>query len=125
MYSPRIYESQIPCLYHAARNLDVPMTQLSNAFVYYGLISGYYGMAASELLPRPNQVLPEGVHARMQIFNPSYNSIRDYMMGLPTIDTLNPYFQTMKQMSERKAALAPNRKPKPSNPSLEQRLKQP
>lgn len=125
MYSPRIYDSQIPCLYHAGRNLDVPMTQLANAFVYYGLISGYYGMKASELLPRPNQVLPEGVMPRMQIFNPSYNSIRDYMVGLPIDNTLNLYFQTMKQASDRKASRILKREPKPSSSSLEQRLNQP
>lgn len=125
MYSPRIYESQIPSLYHAGQNLGVPMTQLANAFVYYGLISGYYGMATSNLLPQPNQVLPSGVKPHMQIFHPHYNSTHDYMMGLPTIDTLNPYFQTMKQMSERKASQFLSREPKPSNSSLEQRLKQP
>ena len=125
MYSPRIYESQIPCLYHAGRHLDVPMTQLANAFVYYGLISGYYGVATSELLPQPNRVLPAGVTPRMQIFHPSYNSIRDYMVGLPIDNTLNLYFQTMKQTSDRKAALILKRKPKTSNSSLEQRLNQP
>jgi hypothetical protein len=98
MYSPKIYESQIPCLYHAAQNLEVPMTQLANAFVYYGLISGYYGQAASELLPQPNQVLPEGVFPRMKIFSPQYNSIRDYMMELPMVDTLNLYFQTISDL---------------------------
>jgi hypothetical protein len=61
MYSPRIYENQIPSLYHAAQNLDVPMTQLANSFVYYGLATGDYGTAASHLLPPPNKVLPEGV----------------------------------------------------------------
>ena len=125
MYSPRIYDSQIPCLYHAGRHLDVPMTQLANAFVYYGLISGYYGMRASELLPRPNRVLPEGVEPRMQIFNPSYNSIRDYMVGLPIDNTLNLYFQTMKQRSERNSSQVTNREAKPSHSSLEQRLNQP
>lgn len=125
MYSPRIYESQIPSLYHAGQNLGVPMTQLANAFVYYGLISGYYGMTASDLLPQPNQVLPDGAKPYMQIFHPHYHSVRDYMMGLPTIDALNPYFQTMKQMSSSKASLVLNREPKPSNSSLEQRLKQP
>lgn len=102
MYSPRIYESQIPCLYHAAQNLDVPMTQLANAFVYYGLISGYYGAAAMESMPRPNQVLPENIHPRMQIFNPRFDSIRDYMNSLPPMGTLNPYFQTIRQTEERR-----------------------
>lgn len=97
MYSPKIYESQIPCLYHAAKFLDVPMTQLANAFVYYGLISGYYGSVASDLLPQPNKVVPIGVNPRMQIFNPQYTSIHDYMMALPTVDTLNLYFQTLEQ----------------------------
>ncbi len=95
MYSPKIYENQIPCLYHAAQFLDVPMTQLTNAFVYYGLISGYYGTTASELLPQPNQVLPDNVIPRMKIFSPQYNSIHDYMRELPTVYTLNLYFQTI------------------------------
>lgn len=125
MYSPRIYESQIPSLYHAGQNLGVPMTQLANAFVYYGLISGYYGMATSELLPQPNQVLPEGVAPRMQIFDPHYNSVRDYMLNLPTIGTLNPYFQTMEQALKRKAPLVSSRESKPPESSLEQRLNQP
>jgi hypothetical protein len=97
MYSPKIYESQIPCLYHAAQNLEVPMTQLANAYVYYGLISGYYGQAATELPPRPNEVLPENVFPRMQIFNPLFDSIVDYMNSLPVMGTLNPYFQTLEQ----------------------------
>lgn len=125
MYSPRIYESQIPSLYHAGRNLGVPMTQLANAFVYYGLISGYYGMAASDLLPQPNQVLPAGINPRMQIFNPDYDSIRDYMMGLPTVDTPNLYFQTLDQALARKDAIHENRRRNPIVSSLEQRLKQP
>lgn len=98
MYSPRIYESQIPCLYHAAQNLNVPMTQLANAFVYYGLIAGYYGSTATELIPAPNQVVPENVSPRMQIFNPRHDTIRDYMNSLPTIGTLNPFFQTLDQI---------------------------
>jgi hypothetical protein len=101
MYSPRIYENQIPCLYHAARNLDVPMTQLANAFVYYGLISGYYGLKASELLPQPNQVIPAGIKPQMQIFHPEYHAIRDYMWNLPPVGTLNTYFQTMKDLTAR------------------------
>jgi hypothetical protein len=101
------------------------MTQLANAFVYYGLISGYYGMAASELLPQPNQVLPEGVKPRMQIFNPSYYSIRDFMMELPTVDTLNLYFQTMEQTSARRALQTLNRESKPSESPLVEKLNQP
>lgn len=97
MYSPRIYDSQIPCLYHAAQNLEVPMTQLANAFVYYGLISGYYGATATELTPTPNRVLPENVYPRMQIFNPGCGSIMDCMNGLPPIGTLNPYFQALEK----------------------------
>lgn len=97
MYSPKIYESQIPCLYHAAKDLEVPMTQLANAFVYYGLISGYYGQTATELTPRPNQVLPDNVFPRMQIFNPLFDSIVDYMNSLPVMGTLNPYFQTLEK----------------------------
>lgn len=100
------------------------MTQLSNAFIYYGLISGYYGMRASDLLPQPNRVLPEGVMPQMEIFNPRYHSIRDYMMNLPTIDTLNLHFQTIKQTSDRKASQILKRQPKPSGTSLEQRLNQ-
>lgn len=99
MYSPKIYKSQIPCLYQAAKNLEVPMTQLANAFVYYGLISGYYGTAASELLPHPNQVLPENVFPRMKIFSPQYNSIHEYMRELPSVDTLNLYFQTIADLT--------------------------
>ena len=95
MYSPKIYESQIPCLYHAAQNLEVPMTQLANAFVYYGLIAGHYGATAAELTPRPNRVLPENIYPRMNLFNPSFNSIGDYMNSLPPIGTLNPYFQAL------------------------------
>lgn len=125
MYSPRIYESQIPCLYHAGRNLDVPMTQLANAFIYYGLISGYYGIKASELLPQPNQVLPEGVTPRMQIFNPTYDTIRDYMWNLPPVGTLNTYFQTLEPTETRKASKVLNRRPEPSGSSLLQKLNQP
>lgn len=95
MYSPRIYENQIPCLYHASRFMEVPMTQLTNAFVYYGLISGYYGSAASELLPQPNKVVPDGVRPLMQIFHPEYDTIKDYMWNLPSIGTLNMHFQTV------------------------------
>lgn len=97
MYSPRIYESQIPCLYHAAQNLEVPMTQLANAFVYYGLISGYYGATATELTPRPNRVLPGNVDPRMKIFSPHFDSIGDYMNSLPPMGTLNPFFQALEK----------------------------
>ena len=105
MYSPKIYESQIPCLYHAAQNLEVPMTQLANAFVYYGLISGYYGQEAQNRLPMPNQVVPEGILPQMQIFNPEYRNVSDYLIKLPDEVTLNPYFQTMKQLKQRIDAL--------------------
>jgi len=95
MYSPRIYESQVPSLYHAAKHMQVPMTQLTNAFVYYGLISGYYGSETEEVLPRPNQIIPTNVSPRMNIFNPHYYSIADYMNELPEPGTLNAYFQTL------------------------------
>lgn len=97
MYSPKIYESQIPCLYHTAKNLEVPMTQLANAFVYYGLVSGYFGTEATDLIPKPNEVLPENVFPRLQIFNPQFSSIKDYMNSLPVEGTLNPYFQTLEK----------------------------
>lgn len=77
------------------------MTQLANAFVYYGLISGYYGAVASELLPQPNQVVPMNVKPRMQIFHPDYHSIRDYMWNLPPIGTLNANFQTIADLVNR------------------------
>ena len=76
MYSPKIYASQIPSLYHAAQNLKVPMTQLANAFVYYGLASRDYGPVASDLLPPPHQVLPENVLPKIPIFNHCYDSVR-------------------------------------------------
>ncbi len=77
------------------------MTQLANAFVYYGLISGYYGMVASELLPQPNQVVPMNVKPHMQIFHPNYHTIRDYMWNLPPVGTLNVNFQTMADLAGR------------------------
>ena len=98
MYSPQIYENQVPCLYHAAQNLNVPMTQLANAFVYYGLIAGSYGVEATDLIPQPNQVVPTNVTPKMQIFNPQHDSIRDYMNSLPIIGTVNPFFQTLDQI---------------------------
>lgn len=73
------------------------MTQLANAFVYYGLISGYFGAEATDLTPRPNEVLPENVFPRIQIFDPRFNSIKDYMNSLPLIGTLNPYFQPLEK----------------------------
>lgn len=106
MYSPKIYETQIPSLYHAARNLEVPMTQLANAFIYYGLISGYYGEKTHELLPRPNEVVPVGIQPMMQIFNPRYNTICDYMLDLPLPGTLNPYFQSLRAYEERRLKTA-------------------
>lgn len=105
MYSPKIYESQIPSLYHAAQSLGIPMTQLANAFVYHGLISGYYGTLASESLPNPNEVLPDGVQPKMQIFNPAYGSIKDYIWDLPPIGTLNANFQTLEEHKNRKKGL--------------------
>lgn len=105
MYSPKIYESQIPCLYHASKSIDVPMTQLANAFVYHGLISRYYGSDASALLPHPNQVVPSGVSPKMQIFHPNYNSVRDYMMALPPISTVNGNFQTLADLIARETEL--------------------
>ena len=71
------------------------MTQLANAYVYYGLISGYYGAEATELTPRPNRVLPENIDPRMKIFSPHFDSIGDYMNSLPPMGTLNPYFQAL------------------------------
>jgi hypothetical protein len=106
MYSPRIYESQIPCLYHAAQSLEVSMTQLANAFVYYGLIAGYYGQDVSGLIPQPNQILPEGVRPKMQIFNPRYSTISDYMHDLPPLGTLNPFFQTLKELGSMSTPIA-------------------
>lgn len=74
------------------------MTQLANAFVYYGLIAGYYGQDVSDLIPQPNQILPEGVRPKMQIFNPRYSTISDYMHELPPLGTLNPFFQPLKEL---------------------------
>ena len=81
------------------------MTQLANAFVYHGLISGYYGSLASAALPNPNQVLPPSVNPKMQIFHPNYDSIRDYMMALPPIETINGNFQTLADLVTREVKL--------------------
>ena len=95
MYSPRIYENQIPSLYHAARNLDVPMTQLANSFVYYGLAAGNYGPVASDLLPSPNKVLPEGVLPKMPIFSHRYDSVRDFLMEPRLVAPKNATFEQL------------------------------
>jgi hypothetical protein len=95
MYSPRIYENQIPSLYHAAQNLDVPMTQLANSFVYYGLASGDYGPAASHLLPPPNKVLPEGVLPKMPIFSRHYDSVRDFLTEPRFVAPKNATFEQL------------------------------
>ncbi len=76
------------------------MTQLANAFIYYGLIAGYYGQATADLIPHPNQVLPERVSPRMKIFHSDYASIDDYIGDLPPIGTLNPFFQTLKDLKD-------------------------
>lgn len=103
MYSPRIYESQVPSLYHASQAMNVPMTQLVNAFVYYGLISGFYSPVVSEMLPQPNRVVPEGVRPRMQIFHPHYHSIHDCLRELPLPGALSLYLKTLDLPSVRKA----------------------
>ena len=91
MYSPKIYESQIPSLYHAAHSLGVPMTQLANAFVYHGLAGGFYGMESAQHLPKPYDILPENTVAKLPIFEASSYSPRDYMMSTPPIGNLMPY----------------------------------
>lgn len=58
MYSPKIYEAQVPALYHAAQATKVPMTKLVNAFVYEGLATGYYGLESTNRMPNINEVLP-------------------------------------------------------------------
>lgn len=58
MYSPKIYNAQIPSLYHAAQATNVPMTKLVNAFVYEGLATGYYGLNATNNLPSLENALP-------------------------------------------------------------------
>jgi|GEM_PF-5576958 hypothetical protein len=78
MYSPRIYESQIPSLYHASQSLGVPMTQLVNAFVYHGLAGGYYGQDATKHLPAPNQVLPSKAYPKLPIFEATEYSAGDH-----------------------------------------------
>lgn len=97
MYSPKIYDSQIPCLYHAARSMDAPMTQLANAFVYYGLAAGDYGTMTSNLLPPPSQVLPEGVLPKMPIFSHHYDSVQDFLLE-PRI--IAPKNATLQQLIE-------------------------
>lgn len=99
MYSPRIYESQVPSIYHAARSMEVPMTQLVNAFVYYGLASGDYGAAASSSLPQPNQVLPEGVLPKMPIFNSYHSSVQDYLLDPRITAPKNATFQQLIELT--------------------------
>jgi hypothetical protein len=58
MYSPKIYEPLVPCLYYAGQATDVSMTRLVNAFVYEGLATGYYGLEATNILPDIDSTLP-------------------------------------------------------------------
>jgi len=99
MYSPRIYASQIPSLYHAAQYLEAPMTQLANAFVYYGLAAGDYGTAASYLLPPPNQVLPEGVLPKMPVFSHHYDSVQDFLLEPRIIAPKNATLQELIELT--------------------------
>jgi len=91
MYSPRIYESQIPSLYHASQSLGVPMTQLVNAFVYHGLAGGYYGQDATKHLPAPNQVLPSKAYPKLPIFEATEYSAGNHMLSTPPLSNLTPY----------------------------------
>ena len=91
MYSPRIYESQIPSLYHASQSLGVPMTQLVNAFVYHGLAGGYYGQDATKNLPAPNQVLPPNAYAKLPIFEATEYGPSSHMLSTPPLNNLTPY----------------------------------
>jgi len=91
VYSPRIYETQIPSLYHAARSLKVPMTQLANAFIYYGLLSGNFGETALDSLPHPSKVVPEGIRPRLQLFNLQDQLLNNYVSDLSPKAAFDPY----------------------------------
>jgi hypothetical protein len=42
----------------------------------------------------------------MQIFNPRYSTISDYMHDLPPLGTLNPFFQTLKELGSMSTPIA-------------------
>lgn len=57
MYTPKIHERLIPCLYHAAQEQQVPMTKLTDAFVYHGLVQPIYGHEVIARLPNEQEVI--------------------------------------------------------------------
>lgn len=75
------------------------MTQLANSFVYYGLAAGNYGTIASNLLPPPNQVLPEGVLPKIPIFSHHYDSVQDFLKEPRIIAPKNATFEELIELT--------------------------
>lgn len=93
MYSPKIYESQIPSLYHAAQARSVPMTQLANAFIYYGLMTGQFGDKSLDLLPHPSKVVPKGIPPKLQLFSLNDQILEDCLNSLSSNGKFDPYLR--------------------------------
>lgn len=94
MYTPKINESLIPCLYHAAQERKVPMTKLTDAFVYQGLTHEYYGPEVLSRLPDSQDV----VHPQLNTSKPS-TEIRfnhDVAAAHPfsSVEQLNAWYQS-------------------------------
>ena len=61
MYRPKIYAELLPALFETAKSRQVPVTRLTNAYVYRALQTEYLPASAIEALPTPADFKSHGV----------------------------------------------------------------
>ncbi|MBT62901.1 MAG: hypothetical protein CML13_06780 [Puniceicoccaceae bacterium] len=103
MYSPKIYEPLVPCLYYAGQATNVNMTKLVNAFVYEGLATGYYGLEAANTLPDIDSTLPWLPKPLVQLVEEtsSNGSHRVHPLRPTEIQRLYQWYDTIQLVAEK------------------------
>ena len=94
MYTPKIHESLIPCIYHAAQERKVPMTKLTDAFVYKGLRSEPFGLEVSTRLPEQSEIILPSLLVAKDGTNRAIYHTNDPAAPFRSISQLNAWYQS-------------------------------
>lgn len=93
MYTPKIHHSLIPCIYHAAQERKVPMTKLTDAFVFNGLNAEHFGTEVLSRLPAEQDI----IHPQLKVqWNAHEINQSDPASFLPfsSVNQLNAWYQS-------------------------------
>ncbi len=95
MYRPKVYSELLPVLFETARIRQVPVTRMTNSFIYRALQTEYLPISALKMLPPPADL--KSILLRVQESNRAPDS---YAMPFNMVSRLSAKAEPFKLVSE-------------------------